>query len=70
MKWDACILLLAPALGKMPYVLPSVDEFEVSRTSLLRFKFISGSETILGTADVEFGPRFCLCDIERRVLND
>lgn len=45
----------------MPYVLPSVDEFEVSWTSLLRLKFfvwiISGSETILGTVDVEFGPR-------------
>lgn len=40
MKWDACILLLA--LGKMPYVFPSVDEFEVSRTSLssvLNFSF-------------------------------
>lgn len=73
MKWDACILLLA--LGKMPYVFPSVDEFEVSRSlSQLRFKFfvwiISGSETILRTADVEFGPRLFAWYRERRVLND
>lgn len=43
--------------------------WSLANLSPLRFKFfvwiISGSETILPTADVEFGPRLFVWDIER-----